>query len=484
MSAKFFESLESRRHLSAVLSGQEPGMLIIFGRTPGDDLIQITRQSNGRIRVDDNGTVKTFASSDVTKIWAVGGTGDDKISMNANLNIPATLDGGDGNDTLYSGDGADWILGGPGNDRISARSGTDHIYADAGHDFVEGGAGGDTIRGDAGNDSLIGNAGNDSIEGNDGKDVLVAVGGGQHDSVRGNAGADVFWVDSESTEKVQSPSSADTTHRIDKFKDLTIHRGAFNDDTTPVSRNLGGQSLPDPIADESYEDFSHLPLFTPSGPSKWDVQQADDVHDCYFLSTLAAIADKHPHIISRNIVDFGDGTYGVVFRSIWGKEFIRVDGDLAVKDNGNPRYADTRGDNKSDPADDSLWVAIMEKAWAFFRRNEGTYESIAWGSPTEAFDILGVNKESFNTPSTRSSLIARVDAELAAGRAVLGSTTPDAGDNVEDLASNHLYYVERLNKNSAGEVTSVRLHNPYGFTRTITPGEFFANFDYFVSGAV
>ena len=59
----FFESLESRQHLSANLSGQEPGLLIIFGRTPGNDVISITRQSNGRIRVDDNGTVKTFAAA-------------------------------------------------------------------------------------------------------------------------------------------------------------------------------------------------------------------------------------------------------------------------------------------------------------------------------------------------------------------------------------------------------------------------------------
>ena len=67
---------------------------------------------------------------------------------------------------------------------------------------------------------------------------------------------------------------------------------------------------------------------------------------------------------------------------------------------------------------------------------------------------------------------------------MLGSTTPDAGDNVEDLAPNHLYYIDRLNTNSDGDVTSVRVHNPYGFTRTITTSELFNNFDYFVSGHV
>jgi hypothetical protein len=51
-----FESLEKRQLLSAVLSSNEPGLLIIFGTT-GADEIRIDRTSNGRISVDQKKVV-------------------------------------------------------------------------------------------------------------------------------------------------------------------------------------------------------------------------------------------------------------------------------------------------------------------------------------------------------------------------------------------------------------------------------------------
>ena len=75
-----FDTLETRQLLSAVLSSNEPGLLIIFGTT-GADEIRIDRTSNGRISVDQKKLVyvdgqrqlqpvlfKTFASSDVNEI--------------------------------------------------------------------------------------------------------------------------------------------------------------------------------------------------------------------------------------------------------------------------------------------------------------------------------------------------------------------------------------------------------------------------------
>jgi hypothetical protein len=475
MMTNFFESLEHRTHLSAVLSGQEPGLLIIFGRTPGNDVIRITRQSNGRIRVDDNGTIKTFASSAVTKIWAVGGTGNDSITMHEDLNIPATLDGAEGDDTLRSGDANDWIHGGPGNDVIGGRSGVDHLYGDAGNDFVEGGAGGDEIYGNDGRDSLIGNAGNDYLSGGGGRDVLTSVGGGQHDTLHGGGGADAYWADKESTEHV-SVSSIDTCYRIEKFKDLNIHHGFLDDDTTTVSRNLGGQNLPDPIADEPYHDFRDRPLFNAGGPIMDDVNQAEDVHDCYFLAALGAIAKTNPDFIRQNVVDFGDGTYGVRFKGLWGNEFVRVDGDLPSANGENLRYAGK--------PHNAIWVAIMEKAWAFYRRNEGTYASIAWGASSEVFSALGISNEVIYPGSSRTALMNRLDSELSAGRAVVAHTNPTIKDGVDELHQRHVYTLDHLVRDGNGTVTHVVVRNPYGSMKTVTARQAFENFRDYTSGRV
>ena len=45
-------------------------------------------------------------------------------------------------------------------------------------------------------------------------------------------------------------------------------------------------------------------------------------------------------------------------------------------------------------AQGSMWVAIMEKAYAFFRTGEGTYQSIEGGWMTEAYTALGVHSTS------------------------------------------------------------------------------------------
>jgi hypothetical protein len=119
-------------------------------------------------------------------------------------------------------------------------------------------------------------------------------------------------------------------------------------------------------------NFGDRPLFASVGPNKEDVMQGS-VGDCYMLGPLAAVADATPEAIKKLVVDLDDGTYAVRFWRTEGAapEYVRVDADLWVDDATNMLEYGKLG------VDNSLWLPIVEKAWAFFRRQEGTYASIS-----------------------------------------------------------------------------------------------------------
>jgi hypothetical protein len=107
-----------------------------------------------------------------------------------------------------------------------------------------------------------------------------------------------------------------------------------------------------------------------------DVIQGYKVGNCYQIAHLGALAKADPRHIRRMVVALGDGTFAVRFYDEGKERFVRVDADLWVRPNGSP-YAAGLG------LEESLWVAIIEKAYAFYRKrgesSEGTYESLKWG---------------------------------------------------------------------------------------------------------
>jgi Ca2+-binding RTX toxin-like protein len=104
-----------------------------------------------------------------------------------------TLSGGDDADVLNGEGGSDTINGGDGNDIVSGGDGTDFIGGGADNDFLSGGFGADLIFGNDGNDQILGGGGNDTMDGGLGDDscysadtsndtVIEALNGG-HDTV-------------------------------------------------------------------------------------------------------------------------------------------------------------------------------------------------------------------------------------------------------------------------------------------------------------
>jgi Ca2+-binding RTX toxin-like protein len=186
--------------------------------TNGSDFILVT-EPNGTLVVQasflSEGSRSFSPNVDQIQVFGLGG--DDTLIVGGNVNKPAILDGGEGNDTINGGNENDTMIGGAGDDRLSGGGGDDTLIGGPGNDVMNGGAGTDTADYSAeksaivvnlqtnigiatgasiGNDSLanienvIGGSGNDTIVGSSGSNRID--GGGGADSLTGMRGDDVF----------------------------------------------------------------------------------------------------------------------------------------------------------------------------------------------------------------------------------------------------------------------------------------------------
>nr|WP_161501480.1 right-handed parallel beta-helix repeat-containing protein [Rhodopirellula sp. SM50] len=127
----------------------------------------------------------------ITGVYAHGGAGNDSIVIKGPYAVPATIFGGDGNDTITGYTLADQLSGNDGNDVINGGEGNDTIQGGSGHDKIQAGTGDDSIVGGTGNDTISGSHGDDRIQGEDGADELHGNNG--KDTIHGGAGFDQIW---------------------------------------------------------------------------------------------------------------------------------------------------------------------------------------------------------------------------------------------------------------------------------------------------
>jgi Ca2+-binding RTX toxin-like protein len=134
-----------------------------------DDTIEV-KLEGGNVVVTGGAAPKAFAAADVTSIAIAGGGGNDSI-VNRTV-LPATLEGGAGDDT---------IRGGGGKDRIFGNDGRDSLFGGGGNDRLAGGTGGDWLYGQSGSDQLFGEGGNDRLFGDDASGIDTLSGGAGDD---------------------------------------------------------------------------------------------------------------------------------------------------------------------------------------------------------------------------------------------------------------------------------------------------------------
>lgn len=126
-------------------------VLQIIG-THQDDHVTVNQQGNGLIKVhadflpEQNG-FRTFNAADIDLLWMALCEGDDHATIAGNIELPAIIFGGGGNDHLNGGAGSNVILGGSGDDTIIGGRGRDILIGGTGSDRIVGGPGEDLLAG-------------------------------------------------------------------------------------------------------------------------------------------------------------------------------------------------------------------------------------------------------------------------------------------------------------------------------------------------
>lgn len=191
------EALEPR-HLLTTSVSLVAGALTVVGDDAANE-IRVTLNGAGRITVQVTGQPDTsapggYSPGEIQRIDVQGNGGNDDIRIHPAIGITATINGGEGNDTIVGGAGADTILGGPGNDVLMGGEGNDSLDGGAGDDQLFGWSdvpGAHAVL-DAcpDNDSLVGGPGDDDLVGGNGADFLQSSEGS--DVAEGGPGSDIF----------------------------------------------------------------------------------------------------------------------------------------------------------------------------------------------------------------------------------------------------------------------------------------------------
>ena len=143
------------------------------------DQWRVSQNENGDVLVTDEKTgdvVATYAVSENLAIDLALGGGDDKLTVDSNVQIVLRVNGGSGDDTLTADDSLAWLqmFGAEGNDTLTADSAIDALSGREGSALLFGGNGDDVLTGGNGAELLRGGEGADQLLAGSGTDVIYA----------------------------------------------------------------------------------------------------------------------------------------------------------------------------------------------------------------------------------------------------------------------------------------------------------------------
>lgn len=191
-------------------------------------------------------------------------------------------------------------------------------------------------------------------------------------------------------------------------------------------------------------------------PSRGDARQGQ-LGDCYFIASLASIADKNPDAVRNLFIDNSDGTYTVRFYVDGKTDYVTVNRRLPSS-TGQLRYSGYGQSITSTST--TLWIALAEKAYAQWnetgnsgRNGTNTYASIegGWMSYVNA-QVLGYSSSNYSFSTTPKQTLLTA---LSAGRSVTLGTKQGSADG---LYGSHAYTVTGYD----AATDTFNLHNPWG----------------------
>lgn len=380
-------------------------------------------------------TAEVLSVSGGLQLRVLGTNASDTITLSQSVNA-FTLTTSSGSEEFVGSFASVMVYGFGGDDVIRL---TNSVSAEG---WIYAGSGNDTIYDAGGASALYGGMGDD---------LLISV-GGQSDTLHGEGGFDSFWLDS--TDAVADASSqelsAKTVHSIGEFyQPYSTDPGSEQ----YVSMEIAGQDFTDPTPTgyaAGWANFADTPLFV-DGPQYDDINQGA-VGDCYLLAALAGLADTDPVIVRQMITALGDGTYAMRFYDQGNEVYLRLDADLPVNSSGGLVYAKAGPDGES-------WVALAEKAYAYYRYGQNTYASLSGGWMSTVFrQITGGYTDTRSTNRPAVEMYNYFADHLSAGRSVTLGTNYDA---VSPIVGNHAYTV--MSVQLQGGQRTVTIYNPWGW---------------------
>lgn len=190
-------------------------------------------------------------------------------------------------------------------------------------------------------------------------------------------------------------------------------------------------------------------------PTVADVDQGG-LGDCYLMGAMAAVAKTDPNLLRNMISKNDDGTYTVRLRvkegGKWKTVPVNVTPTFPHNSDGKHSYADPTPGNQNN----TLWPALIEKAYAQYK---GGYDKIEGGNSGRAMEfITGRSSRNTSIGSTTdpNDIYDKVKAAERGGHPMTLSTKDGATDYPGDHAYAVLGAVERDGKKY------IRIYNPWG----------------------
>lgn len=254
-----------------------------------------------------------------------------------------------------------------------------------------------------------------------------------------------------------------------KFQGTTLGNLAANDTGAKLDKLVGKWFLGADRPDAAYNGVTVTyatasgSLFGAGGPKYTDVVQGA-VGDCYYVGTLAEIAQQSPSTITSMFIVNGDGTYGVRFYNNGQQRYVTVDSKLPTYGGGYLLYANM-GQHVNNSSN-VLWVALAEKAYVQMNEagwlrpsnyggGQNSYQAIAGGWFSDVTAQVA-NRIGTNYYVGASINVSTFESAYNSGKMIgFGSITTPSNSSI---VGNHQYLVSSYN--SATKM--VTLFNPWG----------------------